>query len=79
MLVVTQALLTDTNDVNADCNSQGQCKAGVNVVGRRSPVYTNLRQHTNLVTNKDEHEKGDNKRSHVLASFNTQLAFHKIV
>ena len=79
MLVVAQALLAHANDMCTNCNSQGQCKAGVNVVGRRSPVYTNLRQHTNLVTNKDEHEKGDNKRSHVLASFNTQLAFHKIV
>lgn len=51
----------------------------VDIIGRGSPMYTDLRQHTKFIANENEHEQGDHKRRHILASLHPQSLFHQSV
>ena len=59
MFVVANTFLTHTNDMSTQCNCQRQCETGINVIGGRSPVYANLRKHTDFVADEDEHKQGN--------------------
>ena len=59
MLEEAQTVRRHTDEIHTDGHCQGQGKAGVDIVGGRSPMDADLRKHSQLIADEDEHEEGD--------------------